>query len=111
MLQADLHTATKHSGGAEFDGNGAAPIRLGGVNGAQTFGAAPIDDGSGRDNLHASGAATDFIEWTQDTAETPSLVMHIDGAEGKFATGRVMTGNVSPVSDYTVSIDAGLFAA
>ena len=51
------------------------PIDLSGANGPQTFSAARIDDGFGREDLHGTGAAVEWLEKVHVRAEGPPLTL------------------------------------
>lgn len=103
--------ALAKAGGPEFGQGDGAAVQVGGVNGPQTFSAARIDDGSGRDNLHGSGAVLEWVE-PMDTEESQSLLIAPAPADvaGRFSNARVLTGNMSPVASMTIAC-GNVFAA
>jgi len=73
-------------------------IELSGANGPQTFSAARIDDGSGREDLHGTGAAVEWLERVHVRTEGAPLTLTDTKAAGAFSTGRVLKGNMRPVT-------------
>ena len=74
------------------------PIDLSGANGPQTFSAARIDDGSGREDLHGTGAAVEWLERVHVRTEGAPLTLTDTKAAGTFSTARVLKGNMRPVT-------------
>ena len=97
-----------------LDAGKITPIDLSGANGPQTFSAAPIDDGSGREDLHGTGAAVEWLEKVHVRTEGTPLTLTNTKAAGAFSTGRVLKGNMRPVTTSrpgNASTYAKLFAA
>jgi len=91
-----------------------APIDLSGANGPQTFSAARIDDGSGREDLHGTGAAVEWLEKVHVRTEGAPLTLSNTKVAGTFSTGRVLKGNMRPVTTsgpVHATTYANLFAA
>jgi hypothetical protein len=74
------------------------PIDLSGANGSRTFSAARIDDGAGREDLHGTGAAVEWLEKVHVRTEGPPLTLVDNKASGAFSTGRILKGNMRPVT-------------
>jgi hypothetical protein len=101
----------ERAGGPEFAKGDGSAVQLGGVNGPTTFSAARIDDGSGRDNLHGSGAVLEWVEPMESDEASSLLIAPADvNVAGRFSTARVLTGNMSPVASMTVAC-GNVFAA
>lgn len=114
VIEASLNVgadAAENAGGPEFAKGDGPAVEAGGINAPQTFSAARIDDGSGRDNLHGSGAVLEWIE-PMDSDESSSLLIAPAAVNvaGRFSTARVLTGNMSPVASMTVAC-GNVFAA
>src|SRR5205823_3725083 len=79
---------------AGLDAGKITPIDLSGANGPRTFGAARIDDGFGREDLHGTGAAVEWLEKVHVRTEGSPLTLTDTKAAGTFSTARVLKGNM-----------------
>jgi hypothetical protein len=81
-----------------IDAGKITPIDLSGANGPRTFSGARIDDGFGREDLHGTGAAVEWLEKVHVRTEGQPLTLTDTKAPGTFSTARVLKGNMRPVT-------------